>query len=218
MTAVYQPGVPTGTVQLDQDYLNLQRNATALNTIFGVDHLPFANTTAQQGYHTDIHFVPVSTTAANPGNYPVPANTPAGIPSYGQLFTAVTGDGFGVDTMLFFKTGAAGGVLNQLTSNVTPGFDATNSGAWVTYLPGGLVMQFGFIASLAGNPTITYPRPFPTQTLNVQITPLSSTILIGSDTYAIWGFANPNASSFRVINAGTKSGASYAAYWMAIGN
>ncbi len=217
----YQPNIPTGLVNLDVDYQNLRGNFQQLDTLFQVDHLPLTNTTAQKGYHKPIHFVPVSTTAGGPGdptNYPLPASTPTTAPGYGQLFTAVTNDGNGTDTMLFFKTGF--GVLNQLTSNVTTGVNNTNqplaSNAFITYLPGGFILQAGFRSNTAGNPTITYPRPFPNNVLNVQITPVTATTNIGSDTYGVWAFANPNKTSFQIINAGTKNAFAY--YWQAIGN
>ena len=34
----YQPGIPTGFIGLNEDYLNIQNNFTELNTQFSVDH------------------------------------------------------------------------------------------------------------------------------------------------------------------------------------
>lgn len=49
--SVYQPGIPTGTVNLDVDYLNIQGNFTQANVVFGTDHYPFDNATANKGRH-----------------------------------------------------------------------------------------------------------------------------------------------------------------------
>lgn len=49
--AVYQPGIPTGTVQLDLDYLNIQGNFEQANIVYGTDHYPFNNATPNQGFH-----------------------------------------------------------------------------------------------------------------------------------------------------------------------
>lgn len=48
---VYQPGIPTGTVNLDVDYLSLQGNFQQLNIVYGTDHYPFDNASPNQGFH-----------------------------------------------------------------------------------------------------------------------------------------------------------------------
>lgn len=51
MPFVYNPGVPTGTVDLNVDYLNLQGNFQQANIVYGTDHYPFDNATPNQGFH-----------------------------------------------------------------------------------------------------------------------------------------------------------------------
>lgn len=51
---IYQPLIPTGTVNLDVDYLNLQGNFTQLNVVYGTDHYPFDNATPNQGFHNQV--------------------------------------------------------------------------------------------------------------------------------------------------------------------
>src|SRR5580698_774128 len=51
---VYQPGIPTGTVNLDVDYLNLQGNFQQLNIVYGTDHYPFDNASPNQGFHNQV--------------------------------------------------------------------------------------------------------------------------------------------------------------------
>ena len=78
----YNPGVPTGTIPLNEDYINLQNNFTALDNYFGVDHIPFSNGTAVSGYHVDIHLNPISTTTTNAPNN-VPPVVPATVVGFG---------------------------------------------------------------------------------------------------------------------------------------
>lgn len=48
---VYQPNIPSGTVNLDVDYQNVQGNFQQLNIVYGTDHYPFDNATPNQGFH-----------------------------------------------------------------------------------------------------------------------------------------------------------------------
>lgn len=57
--AVYQPGIPTGTVNLDSDYLNIQGNFMQANIVYGTDHYPFDNNTPNQGFHNTVTTPPV---------------------------------------------------------------------------------------------------------------------------------------------------------------
>lgn len=165
--SVYQPGIPTGTVNLDVDYINIQNNFQQLDTSFGVDHVPFSNQTAQNGYHTSIHFNPVSTTVTNPPNNQ-PVVTPAATAGFGQIFSSQINDGINTDTATYFLTG--GNRLIQLTRNFTP----TNSQNGATCLPGGLILNWGIYNASGGNfssgsttqasageSSITLTQPFP---------------------------------------------------------
>jgi hypothetical protein len=142
--SVYQPGIPTGTVNLDVDYLNIQNNFTQLDTSFGIDHLPFSNQTAQNGYHKSIHFNPVSTTVTNPPNNQ-PVVTPTATPGFGQAFSSQINDGINTDQAFYFLTG--GNRLIQLTRNFVP----TNSQNGATCLPGGLILNWGVYNASGGN-------------------------------------------------------------------
>ncbi len=72
---VYQPLIPTGTVNLDVDYLNIQGNFQQANVVYGTDHYPFDNATSDQGFHNQVTTPPYvaspptglpPATAANP--------------------------------------------------------------------------------------------------------------------------------------------------------
>lgn len=59
MSFVYQKGIPTGIVNLDVDYLNIQGNFQQLNVVYGTDHYPFDNATPNQGFHNLVTTPPV---------------------------------------------------------------------------------------------------------------------------------------------------------------
>jgi hypothetical protein len=147
--STFQPSIPTGTVKLSEDYTNIQQNFNQLDVTFGVDHVTFSNQTAQNGYHKDLHLVPVSTVASNPpNNNPIVA--PVTVAGIGQLFAAQNNDGFNVDESLFFLTG--GGRQMRLTRN----FDPVTTGAkGATYLPGGVIIQWGTITNATSQTSTT---------------------------------------------------------------
>lgn len=157
----YQPNIPTGLVDLDVDYLNLQGNFQVLNSTYGVDHVPFANTTPQlTGYHGDIHFNPVSTTATQPPpnydstiQYPDAAGLPPVVAGIGQLFSAQVNDSQGTDTGLYWLSGNGNQVA--MTRNFVPSHIANGS----TFLPGGLILVWGTATS---NVPFVWPRTFGT--------------------------------------------------------
>ena len=130
--------MPTGLIDLDEDYRNLQKNFQQLDTTFGIDHTTVSNTTPQNGYHRVVHSIPFSTTLTNPPtNQPVAA--PANVAGIGELFTASIADGLATDEALYFLTG--GNRLTQLTRNVQP-LAASNG---YTFIPGGLIVQWGLV-------------------------------------------------------------------------
>lgn len=155
----YQPNIPTGLVNLDEDYLNLQGNFQQLDTSFGIDHLPFSNNTAQNGYHTSIHLVPSST---------YPPTPPTQTSGFGQVFSATINDGVTTDQQLFYESG--NGVVSQLTGSTV------GSGNGYVFLPGGIIFQWGFVAGNLKSPstgTVTFATnniAFPNNCFNISTT------------------------------------------------
>lgn len=140
----YQPNIPIGSTPLSVDYANIQNNFQQLDTIFDVDHITFSNVTAQKGYHQSVHLNPISTTTTNPpDNQPVVP--PATTPGVGQIFSSQINDGINQDEALYYLTG--GGRLMQLTRNIQPNNTSVANGKnrGYTFLPGGLLFQWGFV-------------------------------------------------------------------------
>lgn len=220
--STYQPGIPTGTVNLDQDYLNIQGNFQQLNTTFAVDHTSFANQTPQNGYHKTIHQIPFSTTASNPPNN-IPVVSPAPTPGYAQIFTAQANDGLGLDEILFFLTSS--GDLLQLTRNFQP--TAAQNGN--TFVPGGVSLCWNIINGtnspnnhFEGGDTggVTFANVFANSCFGVFFAPVctgatftsvtgTATVVYNTSTLSKTGFdwkINTNSSQYTKI------------FWLAIGN
>ncbi|MEN6512212.1 MAG: hypothetical protein ABFD00_10350, partial [Chloroherpetonaceae bacterium] len=190
----YQPGIPTGLIDLDVDYQNIQTNFQQLDTQFGIDHIPFSDTSGTvNGFHTSIHFNPISTTATNPPNNNPPV-TPAALPGFGQLFSCELNDGISVDQSLYFLTGS--GRLIPLTRNLTP---AANPNGF-TCLPGGLIMQWGLVTGLSGAWPTT-PQVLNFATGNIDFT---------SNCLGVWTtFIGPTSSSSGDISINSISTTSF---------
>jgi len=210
----YQPNIPTGFVDLDLDYQSLQGNFQQLDTTFGIDHTLFSNNTAQNGYHTNIHMIPHSTTVTNPpNNQPVAA--PSAVAGYGQLFDATINDGINTDQALYFLTG--GNRLTQLTSNFQP--VSSNNG--YTYLPGGLILQWGFVTSTASTyQTLNFSTNninFPNNCFIIFTQPYGSGTVPGSQATVEIRKSTISKTLFEWVFV-TNSGEYTGFFWVAIGN
>lgn len=215
--STYQPGVPTGTVNLDVDYNNLRNNFDQLDTTFGINHTLYSNQTAQNGYHTVINQIPVSTTASNaPNNQPINGYTATS--GYGQIIQAQINDGINEDETLFFLSG--GNRLYQFHGNTVP--VASQNGLSYMVGPGqgtvgnigALIVQWGFIPSTSGNPSVTFPTEFPNNVFNVQVTRIHSSSSPGTN-FGYWINTTPTTMGFTITN---NDGHAWAYYWTAIGN
>jgi hypothetical protein len=176
MPTQYQPGIPTGSVPLDQDYKNLQNNFGQLDTTFGVDHVKYS-VSQNNGYHTSVHMVDTPTVPPNTlPNYPAVTRPPA-VVGTGQIFTALTNDGLNTDETFYLLSGA--NRLYQLNRNISP----KNTPNGFGYIVGGMIMQWG-IASIPSGFTkktvavtfalVTNNITFPNALYNIQLTLVGS--------------------------------------------
>lgn len=217
---VYQPGIPTGTVNLDVDYQNIQDNFSQLDICFNVDHVTFSNTTAQTGYHKSIHFNPESTTAIPayaPNNYVTATQYPQGVPAtvagIGQLFSSSVNDAISVDTGLYWKSG------NGLSVAMTRNFSPVRAANGYTFLPGGLILQWGTIAgfnntrppALIGPNKVTFPLTFPNAVFSITLGPVRPDD--SNQVLSIYN-ANTTTAAFYLV---TGSNSYTSTYWQAIG-
>lgn len=88
--SMYQPLIPTGRVQLDEDYKNVRDNFTQLNTTYGIDHYAYDNQTANNGFHNTVT-TPIVVGAAHPATavnvpklYAMQDTAPLGVIQYSR--------------------------------------------------------------------------------------------------------------------------------------
>ena len=202
----YQPLIPTGTVKLSVDYANIQGNFQSLDTIFNVDHVPYSNTTPQKGFHKCVHLNAVSTVA-------VPLPLPVPVPLTGEIFSAQVNDGINTDEQLFFQSGD-NGFLTNLTRNFQPLPIATGA----TFLPGGLILNWGKI-TLNKNPnltTVTFTQPYlnPASVFSITLSKISAdNSTTGQEVRIVTG--SVTATQFEVSQSSSSSANEL--YWMALG-
>ncbi len=79
--ALYDPLVPTGFVDLDTDYANLQNNFQELDNVYGIDHVKYSVIT-NTGFHNKVTTpdqVTAPVTVTNPVFYALQLNTAVGL-------------------------------------------------------------------------------------------------------------------------------------------
>lgn len=204
--STYQPNIPTGLINLDVDYQNIRNNFTQLNTSFGLNHIQFS-VGPNNGKHTFVEMVNSST-------------IPAGLTSSeGTMYTKLLSG----TSQLFYTPDNSGNEF-QLTNvssvqfarfGTNTNYTGTQSGGW-TFLPGGLIMQYGSIITTpnGGTATITFPKPFLSQVYNIQLsfnrTDPSSVV----QTVRVSNFSSASLSSFNFYSGSNNN---TPVFWTAIG-
>ncbi len=199
---VYNTLKPAANDNLNVSQGDIQGNFLTANTVMNVDHVPFNDLTAQQGYHKDIHSV------KRVGNMAAVAGV------YGLFNKDVTPDTTGgtADNQLFGIT--AGGQVTQFTGYNTS--NSTDGWCWL----GGILIQWGKVSSTS-NGAVTFKDrfvgaiPFPNNCFNVSTTEFyNGTAPNGS---ASVGVKNISKTAFTwVFNS--NSGSYNGFYWVALGN
>jgi hypothetical protein len=172
---LYLNNIPTGIVKLSFDYKNLQNNFKQLDISFGINHVPYS-VAENNGLHTIVTMV---NNVAVPTGVEVPNDT-------GTLYTRPFAPG--EDINLWYTPDASGYEfqLTRVTEDPsTLAIFSTNTnypqtppvvtqvGGW-TFLPGGLLLQYGqaYPSSSTGpqNFTVKFPRPFSVGVYNITAT------------------------------------------------
>jgi len=191
----FTPGYPPDGSSLGQTKATIRNNLDGTFQTLAIDHIDNNGNPGSQpaGYHKVIHLVPQS------GN-------PVAIGGYGQLYCRQI-NSINLDEALFYESG--GGRVAQLTMNVAP--VATQNG--YSYLPGGILFQWMFVANPVVATNYSFPIPFPNNCFNVSLTGVvddNSTIRL----YVASGTVN--TANFRI--QATSSSHFTGMYVTAIGN
>jgi len=208
---VYKTSIPTANDDLDVSQVDIQQNFLQANVTMGINHYPFDDATINNGKHKFLD-MPATTlpviAAGDAGFYPKTANGAT------QLF--FTPDNSTNEYQLTRSDAANFGTFS--TSSIYPSVPANPSqnGGW-TFLPGGLILQYGYVNLLAsGSPTpVVYPIAFGASAYSIVATMInqqgnspsanSVNIKAGSSTNTGFSITTSTSSSAQLVS------------WIAIG-
>lgn len=203
----YQPGIPTGLIPLNQDYVNLQNNFGQINTQYNVDHVPLTSTsgTPPNGYHTIIHEATQTSVNTVPGISQLFSGIAGTLMVNSVLTPAIPANG---DTQFYVLSGQGG--LSQITGS--------NHAANGYFYAGGILIQYGSITATNNSfQTLTFNPPFPNNCFAV-FTQIYGTGLVASGNGNI-DIRKSTISKTSFEWAMVTSSAQYTGfYWIAIGD
>lgn len=192
----YQPGIPNPGDFLSTSQGQLKNNFTALNTLFGIDHTPFA-TAANGGYHKQVHLLNESAPGIGSANGVLFSNTDASTNSWP-----------------FWQNSS--GFFQMMGTNLP----TLNNGQ--VFLPGGIIMKWGqVVQTFPANKTTgmtSFTPNFPNVCYNVQITPTNASGSRPSSQSVIAISVESLATNQFTWLANSVSGSYTGFYWIAIGN
>lgn len=191
---VYTPSTPTASQFISISQPLIQENFSQANTIFGANHVEFDSTdVANQGKHTFVSMIEQSsdpTTAVNEI----------------ALYTKDLG---GINTLYMRKE--SDGTVIQLS-----GADPLAAASGYTFLPGGIILQWGTGHAEGTGHVNTFPIAFPNNCFSVTLTGDSTGD--GRSILRVWSKSQANFTAVtRRGDSGTQDGAADL-YFIAIGN
>ena len=207
--STYNPLIPTGLVNLDTDYKNIQLNFQQADTSFGVNHTPFS-VTPNNGKHKFVE-MPISTVippglAASEGTlYTKTASTVS------ELF--YTPD---TSTNEYQLTRTISASFSKFATNLaygTPPAGFTQTGGW-TFLPGGLLLQYGFFGKPLGigsSGQVQFPVTWTTGAFSITLIAYRDS---GSEFVVLNSTTPPTTTTFNYF---ASSNGSDGFFWQAIG-
>lgn len=192
----YTEGYPPDGSSLGQTKATIRSNLDGSFLTLAVDHIDNNGNPGAKpaGFHKVIHMVPQ-------------AVDPAPMAGFGQLYSKTTTD-FITDEALFWETGT--GLISQLTMNFTPTIAANGT----TFLPGGLILQWGKFNFASGSDSTTFillgVKSFPNNCFAFLANQSANTT--SANTLNIFNVTN---LGFDYLNT---SSAAKNFYWIALGN
>lgn len=193
----FTPGYPPDNSSLGQTKSTIRDNIDGTFQTLAIDHIDNNGQPGSKpaGYHNVIHLVPQG-------------SDPVAIPGYGQLYSK-TVNSFTTDEALFWQTGM--GLIAQLTVNLTPS-GVTNG---YTFIPGGLILQWGRVSSGDDEGTTNFNITFPSNVFVVILT--STTSAETSHANGMYWQPSADLDKFTWVQASPATSQTGFA-WFAIGN
>jgi hypothetical protein len=209
MSSPYQPNIPTGFVNLDTDYINIQQNFQQANTSFAADHIAFTDGTVNNGKHKQVSFpIPLANSpGTNANEWKSYTRTVAG--KTNEFWQAPNLGAAGVDIQMS---------VNMPTSPISPANLVSQMGNIVTgggytFIPGGMVLMFGVVTSPSQLNQVTFPNNgFPNNCFAVYASPVQANLSLELQIY-VYSFSQTVAKFFLTNGSSTSS-----FNWWAIGN
>lgn len=149
----FNPNIPLPTDFISDSQADIRNNFTSINATFSRNHIPFSTVT-NNGKHTFIEMPVIST---------IPTPVPGLISGEGTIYTKT----ISAVSEIFYTPDSSGNQY-QLTTTIPAAFAkfATNTaystgltGGW-TFLPGGLLLQYGKNTGAGAVGTIVFPIAF----------------------------------------------------------
>lgn len=201
----YTANVPQSGQTLGFTRPIINSNFTRIAVVFANNHVDF--NASGEGKHKFLQMPDQSaapSTALNEAGF-----YSKSVSGVSQLF--FKGENSGSEYQL--TKGTSGVDANIATFGTNTSYAADHTGGW-TFLPGGLIMQYGVRSNLSsGNNTVTFPRTFPTAVFSIVVTPVRDS----SNVDVIYIRSTGTITTANFVMRNTASGISIG-HWYAIGN
>lgn len=185
----YDPNIPSGTDLISVSQGQIQQNFQAINTAWNVNHEEF--NLANAGKHPFVEF-------------PIQSADPGGAVSEWTLFSKTNVAG---NNELFYKRD------NEATAYQLSGTNPTRATKGTTFLPGGLLLQWGAEATVADNQVYTFNVAFTAAPYSISLTGVRS----NTQSRSLWVSSGSVTTSQFAIRTDSGGAALTPVYWMAIG-
>jgi len=196
MTFTYNRDIPDGPNNPSQDQPKMKVNTNSTDDLINVDHVSFQQ--ADGGNHRKSTYLSNTYTLVAP---------PASIA--GQVVVYAYNTGPGGNALALVRDGVATGF--QLTNTQYPALTATDGFSW---LPGGIIIQWGKKAAPGSSGVVTFPLSFPSGNppLSIQVSLERNS---GNQSVTVDSATPPSAAGFDYLSS---TGGSVNLFWIAIGN
>lgn len=205
---------PFSTHNPSADQPIMLANNEADQSIWATDH--FGYNVNSGGYHQQVRM-------ANRTSYPLAPNPPAVIAGFGGLYCDNTISVTSTNETGLWYTPDASGDIYQLTRTVTANYDefgtfttypppiTNQAGGW-TFLPGGLLFQYGTYNIAAGGSGSLTNVVFPIEFTNAN-SPFS--LVVSGKSSNAFQISAQSTTGFSIVKNSISTGASF--FWIAIG-
>lgn len=195
----YNRDIPFEDNNPSVDQPNMKTNTNSTDDLINVDHYSFEQSLG--GLHKQVQ-MPLS--GGSPGMLP-----PGLIANEGTLYTKTVPSAPTLpdETGLFYTPDASTDEY-QLTRTVHAKIATFSTNPGWTFLPGGLLMQYGSVSVAIGpsGTDVTFPVQFSTAVYSIQVTPVSTS------PFPDWGVTSVSTTKFTARTSAAKT-----YYWVAIG-